>query len=176
MRINKVSNPTFVTESQTVSFLNKKGFEKVGTYYVCKDSASLFKVLGRAKGIPETNFFSSSGEFIAYGDSSCPGLAMNFAKTFTPDGHYKTDPSFKLEEIMSLVKPVGGISVDKNFKADFSVVFYWATFVGKINNNVFEIADELKKNSLIKIRFLFVNVDFQKSWGMKNIPIVVSNK
>ena len=175
MRINNVSDPGFVTEAQTITFLDRRGFETYGTYYVCRDSSSLIKVIQTIKAIPETNFFNSQGEHLIYGDSICPGLAMNFAKTLKPENRSTIDSSYTLEDIMNLVKPVGGVIYNEDPRFDFSVIFYWATFVGRINNNVFEIAEELKKNPQLKIRLLFVNVDFQDSWGMKNIPQIISN-
>jgi hypothetical protein len=173
MKINQVSSPSSVTEAQTISFLDNRGHGKYGTYYVCRDSLSLFKVIEKIKAIPEIDFFNNNREHLVYGDSICPGLAINFAKKLKPERTYKIDSSYNLEDIMNLAQPVRGDFYEKASKFDFSVIFYWASFVGRINNNVFEIVDELKNNPRLKIQYLFVNVDFLESWGMKNSPQII---
>jgi hypothetical protein len=170
MKMNGVTNPRLVTESQTISYLNRKGFTNLNSYFVCRDSLSEFKIINMIKAIPETNFFNNKGELLVYGDSICPGLAAQFSRSLIKEGKYRVNSAYSFGNLMKLIRPVedGKGTVPANI--DYIVVFYWAKFVGNINDNVFELGKELNKNKDLKIHYVFVNVDFLKSWGMKKIP------
>jgi hypothetical protein len=170
MKMNGITKPQIVTVEQTLRFLEKKGIKENINYFVCKDSASILHMFEIIKAIPGTNFFNQKGSLLVYGDSICPGLAMNFAKSLNRNSINRIDPSYKFEDMMRLVKPVYNTSDLRVSDYDYMVVFYWAIFAGNINKNVFEIADELKKKDSLKILIVYVNVDFLKSWGMKKMP------
>jgi len=170
MRLNGVTTPKFITEQQTMKFLEKKGIVENANWFVCKDSASIIKIIEMIQAIPATNFFTRSGDLLFYSDSSCPGQADQFARSLSSDQVYKIDASYRIGDVMKLIKPVRDNLTFQFNDCDYTVFFFWATFAGKINNNVFEIADVLNKKDSLKIRIIYVNVDFLKSWGMKEIP------
>ena len=168
--MNGITQPKFITEEQTVKFLRKKGMQDNGHYFVCKDSASILTVIEMIRALPDINFFNQEGDLLVYGDSICPGLAMDFARSLNRNSVNKINHSYKFKDVMKLVKPVYNIPDLRISDYDYTVVFYWAMFAGSINKNVFEIADELKKKSSLKILMVYIDVDFLESWGMKKIP------
>lgn len=170
IKINGVTQPKFITEEQTLEFLKKKRIQDNRNYFVCKDSASILTVIEMIQALPGINFFNRRGDLLVYGDSICPGLAMDFARSLNKNSVNRINYSYTFKDVMRLVKPVYNIPDLRISDYDYTVVFYWAMFVGSINKNVFEIADELKKKSSLKILLVYVDVDFMRSWGMKKIP------
>jgi hypothetical protein len=170
MKMNGVKTPDFVTEQQVTKFLKKNGVPENANLFVCRDSASLLSLLFKVGSIPETNFFNSKGELLVYGDSVCPGLASKFASSLSQTNAKRVDPSYRFEDIMAFVKPLTDNKLIHVADYDYTVIFYWATFTGNINNNVFTIEKDLKNNTHISCQILYVDLDFLKSWGMKNIP------
>jgi hypothetical protein len=169
-KINGVTRPEFVTEQQTRDFLRRKGVREDRNFYVCKDSASILKIIVLLRSIPEANFFNRKGELLVYADSSCPGKACLFAKSLKKDSVYRVNSSYHLPDVMKLIKPVSDNAPLQDDETEYTVLLYWAIFAGKINKSVFDIGNELEKKDSPKIRVAYVNVDFLRSWGMKKIP------
>ena len=175
MKINNVTKPQFVTESQTVDFLKKKGITDESTFFVCKDSASIISLIMKVQALPSANFFNKNGNLLYYAETSCTGKAKECAESLTKSSLNRVDPSYNFSDVIKSIKPEPGNFPFRLADYDYIVVLYWATYLGMLNKHAFEIAAVLNQNHALKIKVIYVNVDFQKSWGMKSIPEIKLN-
>lgn len=175
MKINGVSKPKFVTEDQVVKFLKEKSIPVDGNLFVCKDSSSIFSMILKIQALPSVNFFNNNGDLLYYAETSCTGKAKECAESLTKSSLNRVDPSYNLSDVIKLTKPEPSNFIFRPADYDYTVVLYWATYLGTLNKHAFEIADELKKKDSLRIKIVYVNLDFQEFWGMKAIPEINLN-
>jgi hypothetical protein len=171
MRLNGIRNP----RAESVETVRKKlcSYDPEYAGYLCvlKDSASLYTMMKKIKQIPSNSIYTGQGSRIRFFDTSyCAGVALDFARKLNPDSSYTLYPESSFSELIPCLTPLGDKVDLQTEPYDFTVVFFWANFMGRGNHNVFLIARELEKSYPGKINYLFVNVDIQKSWNMKTMP------
>jgi hypothetical protein len=136
-----------------------------------KDSAALYTMMKKIQQIPSNSVYTRQGSRIRFIDTSyCAGVALDFARKLNPDSSYTLYPESSFSELIPCLTPLGNKADLQTGSYDFTIVFFWANFMGRGNHNVFLIARELEKSYPGKINYLFVNVDIQKSWNMKTMP------
>src|SRR5664280_1623850 len=146
MKINGVSKPKFVTEDQVVKFLKKESVIVDRNLFVCKDSSSIISMIMKIQALPSANFFNKNGDLLSYAETSCTGIAKECAESLTKSSLNKVDPSYNLSDVIKLTKPEPANFPIRPADYDYTVVLYWATYLGTLNKHAFEIADVLNQN------------------------------
>lgn len=170
MKANRTTKPKMETEDKIIAYLKEKviGFED--GLFICKDSLSFFEVLQMIRDLPSIDFFSPNGALLKYSSTGdCAGKAETFAQMLNPKEKYEIDSSFVIKDIVEKVKMISGKSILNDDSVDYIIFIYWAKYLGKLNDNVFDVVNALKENNRIRIRIYFINVDFQQEWGMKEV-------
>ena len=113
--------------------------------------------------------FNRNGSLVNYKDSaSCQWSAAAYIEKLRSDTSYKTDASRKFSGVFASMIPLsghGGYEANDNY--DYTVVFTWAKFIGKLNDRLFCIHEAALKNTRANIRVISLNVDMQKSWNLR---------
>jgi hypothetical protein len=166
-----VTKPKVETRKSTTRYLGESYKGKIEGIFILKDSASFYKWIAQINGLPTALFFDSRGFELVYADSSyCSGKAEEFASSFSPGMQLETSPDITLQMLNEAVAPVAGDSRIRSDSADCVLIVCWAKWIGKINNNVWEVAQALEKNSWVCSKIYFINFDFQEEWKMHTLP------
>jgi len=83
---------------------------------------------------------------------------------------YSINPEYTLSDICNNVTCLGDKINCNAYDFDFTMVIFWANFMGHANKNVFKIMEEMKSSSPLKINYILVNMDIQESWKMSKMP------
>lgn len=127
------------------------------------DSSSIKKIV--TGSFPKIHFYSKTGNLIL--SDNC----FELLKTYT-DSLYKTD-TFKviksnaLQEELKNARTFDGQLVNLNLPhSDYVVVYYWATWMGKLNRDrlgwLEKRANTDKRKNITVVK---INSDLQKSWN-----------
>ncbi|MBN1198954.1 MAG: hypothetical protein JXA23_06360 [Bacteroidales bacterium] len=170
LRSRGVKNPSFQTEQRIRAFLGKRGVPGYDGSFLVKDSTSFFNLIKRIHSYPSVSYFTPHGELIIINDSGyCAGVAYNYGTTFTSGKPVRIDTSFSLPELNRLIRPLNFPAVIDTGDADIILVACWATYLGKINDNVFATCAAVRNNDYVRSRIYLINIDFLDSWGMTSI-------
>jgi hypothetical protein len=169
-KLKHVSNPKFESEENVSSFLRKVNKSYPENLFLCKDSAAFFSIFMKIHALPEAVFFNSKGEIIRYSEDPCPAKALTFIMNMQEGQKLTIDTSYNLAFLKSKITPYlkNGFLVTSNDQV--TMVVFWAVWVGKVNNNVFEIVEALKTRPDLHVQVVFINMDLLDSWGMKHLP------
>jgi hypothetical protein len=171
MKVNRVSKPAIETKESIQSYLSTNSYTFYDSLFVAKDSTSFFKLVEMVVGFPSVDFFNSRGELLEYSTTGdCTGKADHFAVNLQPDSNYRIDSSYLLKEVMDKLKGIHGMGNMSGRKFDFTVLIYWAKYLGNVNNNALAVMKTVQNNKKIRCRIYLIDLDFQNDWGMKAIP------
>jgi hypothetical protein len=171
MEVNRVSKPAIETKESIQSYLSMNSCTFYDSLFIAKDSTSFFQLVKMVVGFPSVDFFNSNGELLEYSTTGdCTGKADNFAVNLKPDSNYRIDSSYLLKEVMDKIKGIQGMSNMSGRKFDFTVLIYWAKYLGNVNKNALDVMKTIQYNKKIRSRIYLINLDFQNDWGMKVIP------
>jgi hypothetical protein len=115
--------------------------------------------------------FNRKGEFIEYKNpASCQWSAAEYVEKLKRDTTYQALDAPKLWTVIPGLIGLNGTSfpVPDSGKVDYTIIFTWAKYIGKLNERLFCINDAARNNRQAEIRVISLNVDVQKSWNMKN--------
>ena len=115
--------------------------------------------------------FNRSGYNVDQMDTGyCAGRALKFAMKLGTGQEESLDPGIRIEDVYQRIISTGE-SIDTSYSEyHYTVVIFWAKFMGRSNLNVFQLMEELKKRKEMNMNFLLVNVDVQRSWNVDWIP------
>jgi hypothetical protein len=114
--------------------------------------------------------FNRQGLVINFKDTaSCQWSVANSVRKLKRDSVYEIDTSRTCRGLMSSLVPLTGILIHPNDveEYDYTVVYTWAKYIGKLNERLFEISEAARNNSSASIRVISLNVDMQKSWNLR---------
>lgn len=167
-----VKNPSFQSVQRVRDFLDRHGVPEYDGSFVLKDSASFYEFIRTIRHFPSVSYFTPEGGLIVINDSGyCAGITFDYGVSFTPGQPVVIDTSFSLPELNGLVQPLTQQAKMDTGDADIILVGCWATFLGKINGNVFGTCEAVRKNCEVNSKIYLINTDLMESWGMNTIPV-----
>jgi hypothetical protein len=173
LSINGVSKPRIESKESTLSYLSSNSFDLADAVFTAKDSTAIFQIINMIGNIPGVDFFNRKGELVEYSSTGdCPGKADRFAAMLEADSNYRTDSSYHLKDVMDKVEGLYRRENMLNEEADFTILIYWAKYLGKMNKSVMKVMKTIQANKNIRARIYLINMDFQQTWGMKTIPVI----
>jgi len=139
-----------------------------------KDSAAFFKINKMFAGSPEIIVFNGSKKYIPYKNdsSSCNASVDNVLKTLcqiNEDG-VKTRRVVEFDSLFScFADPNQSLKTFELAKYDYVVFINYAKFADGINKtHIIPWNKIIKENvSSCKTKYIFVNMDYLESWGIK---------
>jgi hypothetical protein len=169
--INGIKDPKVETKESIVKKCNHYNKSYSSLLCIPADTASLRNLLKICKGFPRDIIFNRNGQLIIPEDTSfCAGKAMTFALKLDTNGEYKVNPKTTLSDIRKNVTVLGNKVSFEASDFDFTMVIFWANFLGVGNKNIFKIMEEMTAKSQLKLNFILVNMDIEKSWNMTFMP------
>jgi hypothetical protein len=167
-----IRSPRMETPQSITDYARKQG-QDPDNVWLFSDSAAFAK-FNRDTLYRKSYFgalvFSRQGLVINFKDTAtCQWSVANAVREMKKDSLYRIDKSRKYEDLMSSLVPLTGISfLSKDMKEyDYTVIFTWAKYIGKLNERLFEITEAARNNSNANIRVIALNVDMQKSWNLR---------
>jgi hypothetical protein len=159
-----IKKPTPKTEAEIRASANRHGLMADSIYSLPLENFANFTSL------PTIKLFSTHGTYIPYSATEdCPAPIPAFISNLRSDSTFKQDTSraqlpLVLSDFRNLQGESANISVAKD--ADFVMVVYWASFVGKRNKDAREWMQHALDNHNAKIQIINVNCDFQAWWDL----------
>jgi hypothetical protein len=170
-KLKGVKSPKLETAQSVYDYLQKHYQGTLKYLFVPRDSASFYSTFSSFPDFPGVGFVNSKGQLIIYSDTNyCSGTAQKFATGLEDPESYPTDPFFKLTTFMEMLQRAGPESTENDEPYDCILIVFWAKYLGSINKPGFDVAEGLEKNSRVRSRIYFINLDFQEQWGLKTIP------
>jgi hypothetical protein len=170
-----IKKPKTETPESILAFAIKQG-QNPDNIYLFRDSVC-FKTFMKDSLYKKAYFsaivFNDKGLIMNYKDSaSCQWSASAYIQQLKKDTVYMIDDSHKFSSIISSLTPLNGqnLNVMNAQNYDYTVVFTWAKYIGKLNERLFRINEFAKNNPYAKIRVISLNVDVQKSWALRENP------
>lgn len=157
-----MKDPEMETKESIYTYAKEIGM-KDSEFYVI-DSSQLKEIY---KGsFPKVYFFNEAGDMII--DGNCFGALPELVDTLKTKQKFKIIKSNFLPEVLTTIKTFDGDSIQKTEgNSQFTIVYYWAKWMGSINKTKLKALEERIKNMQeLDIRLIKVNADIQKSWGM----------
>ena len=171
-----VKKPKPKTETQVLEFLEKNNYstdnlyglnqiahsQRVGT---TQSSVGLFTT---------TELYNKAGFLVSAKDSTindCWGKVYDFYKNIQDAERLKADSTKSVYADSLLIKGLVNLSghpqpmfVTEDY--DYTVVVYWASFLGKLSRQNIELARLIKlHNPSLKIQIIQINTDYRSSWS-----------
>lgn len=167
-----VRNPKKETAESIRAYATKYG-QDPGKVWLFRDSTA-FSWFSSDSIYRKTCFgaivFNDIGLLLNYRDSSsCQWSAAAYVNQLKRDTTYRIDESRKFPAVFSYLVPLAGrssLAADTS-RYDYTVVFTWAKYLGKMNERLFTINDAARSNPHANIRVISLNIDMQKSWGLR---------
>ncbi len=167
-----IKTPKTETPESILAYAKKQG-QNTDNIYMFKDSASYTKFLKDSlykKAFLSAIVFNDKGLLMNYKDStSCQWSAVAYIKKLKTDTIYRIDESRKFLSVIPFLIPLNAQATQTMNAAgyDYTVIFTWAKYIGKLNERLFCINEAAKNNTNVKIRVISLNVDVQKSWDLQ---------
>jgi len=163
-----VRNPKIQTNESVCRYLSKNGVGAYDGSFILRDSLAFIELIKHVESFPSVSFFTTDGNLIIINDSGfCAGVAHEYASNFKAGSYFRTDTSYHLTELNTLISSLGPPSELETGNTDIILVGFWATYFGSVNKNVFGVFEAICNNPGIKCRLYLINTDFMESWGMK---------
>lgn len=127
-----------------------------------------WKQLGKTFGtdMPEALFFDKNGRYVDYHlKADCNANVERFIDQLNPDTTLLPDPDTtrNLRQLLShLQPPLPAL----NNNADYTAVFVWGRFGGKVmKDHLRPWITHAQNQQKVKLQFFLLNMDFQDYWG-----------
>ncbi len=173
-KIKGVKKPGLESTESTLNYLQKKMPDTNSRCFIAKDSLRIKELYDLIGGLPVVDFFTGDGKLIRYSETgSCTGKADDFSKGLEPGKEYPIDPKYLFSDIMNRLTEITSEGSTSMSNCDFIVAVYWAKYAGSLNNSAFGIVKNIQDNKRISASIVYVNLDFQASWGIRQVPRVV---
>jgi hypothetical protein len=167
-----VKKPQIETPESILAFARKQR-QNPDNIYLFRDSVGFMKFVKDSlykKSCFSAIVFNDKGLVLNYKDSSsCQWSAGSYIQELKKDTVYRIDESHKFPALIpSLVPLTGQTLFAMNAPGyDYTVIFTWAKYIGKLNERLFCINEAAKNNHNANIRVISLNVDMQKSWDLR---------
>jgi len=180
MKKYAIKEPRIETIESVSKYLNQ--YSPLYTGYLCvfRDSAALVDWF-KNKNMPgRSHFYNSDGYRIITQDSSfCSGVETNFAGNLKINQVFRIDSTMKFSKLTKNLLPVGEkVNLDPSQYAVTCVIF-WADFMGRMNDQNFQIAESAMKSQPGingRLNILFVDMDIMDFWNTSGNLIKTSVK
>lgn len=165
LKMYNIKEPGVVTKTHILKTALKYGLDTSGIVTVDADQ---FLATLSAQALPDIAVFDRDGAYIEYRatDSSCNSGLFEFIPALHPEGAYRKTGKTSLQEALKKLRDINGheiASLDK--KADFYLLIYWTTWIGKLNKDHVRAWEQLAlKNKNCTIKVVKVNLDIQDYW------------
>lgn len=105
-------------------------------------------------------------------DPNCKGNSLTAIKGFGKETFYPRDSSLTFEKEASKWQYLinkKNYNLNEKKHTDYTVVYYWNTFLGKYLNqeHIIEIKDRIKNNTSVTFDFILINEDFREGMIVK---------
>ena len=168
-----IRSPRNETPESIIAFAKKQG-QSPENIYMFRDSVSYLKFMKDSiykRSCFSAIVFNEKGFLVNYKDSAgCQWSAAGYIAKLKKDTIYRTDESHLISSVIpSLIPVTGSASPDLHAQGfDYTVVFTWAKYIGKLNDRLFCINEIAKNNPYARLRVISLNVDMQKSWCLRD--------
>ena len=116
---------------------------------------------------PKVYFFNEAGDLIISGN--CFGALPELVDTLKSKKNFDIVKPNYLSEVLNKVKTFDGNPVTQlDVNSKFTIVFYWAKWMGKLNKTkLLALEQRIKElENQVDIRLIKINADFQSSWKL----------
>ncbi len=137
--------------------------------YIFRDSAGL-NAFDRTIGkLPEIGFYYRGCCLMKVrSEDDCHKTIEMIIDSLSRDRSYALDSLDRFADLVSRIcHPDGSpVNLEDTARADFNVVLYWATYLGKINKRNTLVWEEklYEKGKVLGINVFKVNCDYQEAW------------
>lgn len=176
-----ITSPRSETPESVVSFA--RGFRQdPENIFIFRDTTGYFAFMQDSiyrKSCFSAIVFNAKGMLIRYKDTgSCQWSAAAAVKRLKKDTVYSVEGSCSLATLTAGLVSASGDSVfaDRPDSIDFTVIYTWANYLGKLNERLFAIGEAVRNNPNARIRVISLNIDMQKSWKLRKDQMVRFNK
>jgi hypothetical protein len=168
MKKYSVGEPCIESIGSVRESLDRYSPQYEGFLCVFRDSAALVDWFRNSNLPGRSHFYNRDGYRIITQDSNfCSGVETDFAKTLSLEKKYRIDSVSTFAKLGTCLLPAGDkVSLDPS-QSDFTVVIFWARFMGKINDASFQIASAALNSPAAKqgkVNILFVDMDIMDFW------------
>ena len=167
-----IRSPKTETPESIIAFAKKQG-QSPENIYMFRDSAGYFRFMKDSiykRACFSAIVFNDKGILVNYKDSaSCQWSAAGYIAKLKKDTTYRTDESRMISSVIPSLMPVTGCaSPDLQGQGfDYTIIFTWAKYIGKLNDRLFRINEIAKNNPRARLRVISLNVDMQQSWCLR---------
>ncbi len=163
-----IKKPRPVPDSKIIKKALDIGIDTAQLYTIKKDQ--YYSVLQAIGTLPNIRIYDANGLHYKYWESpdECKAGAAEFLKNLRRDADSKAlnDSAFyrlplELETLHGKAFAQSTLSQD----AEFYVIVYWGTFLGKLNREYLESwMKESRENRNVNIHLIYVSCDMRKAW------------
>jgi hypothetical protein len=170
-----VRDPRIETRESLLKYIQKQGQDPENIYLFRDTLAynSFFKDTVFKKAFFSAIVFDKKGSIVDYKDpKSCQWAAVGYIEKLKRDTLYALDTTHNIFTVLPSIVPLNDrhpVSINQP-DYDYTVIFTWAKYIGKLNDRLFVISEAAKNNKKASIRVISLNIDIQDSWGYKEIP------
>lgn len=166
-----ITQPKEETPEKLIGFLEENHFPQ-GNQYIFSDSAAYSQAMRNpvfSKHLLSHMIFDRQGILIRRDTTQCQWSGHDKLKSLSTDSIYLKGDGLHLNQILSQISPFGRDELPSgSFQdPDFTVIVTWAKFIGKYNYRLFALADAPNLNKTSRIRMIWLNVDMQEAWKLK---------
>ncbi len=160
------------TPESLVAFLKEMNQQLPGQY-IFSDSASYLKFIWSpffSKHLMHTLFYTERGYMNQFVDSNkCQWSGGYFIARLKRDTLYATDTSNRYQTLLKSIVPLAPATTDGEDAGpcDFTLLVPWGKFIGRYNERLFANDLAIGKNRGVTIRVIYLNIDMQKSWNLR---------
>jgi hypothetical protein len=166
-----MKQPMEETQQSLQTFLEKHHFP-LNDQYILRDSSAFIRLMQnktfnkRALGY---FIFNSEGDLLGRDSLKCQWATYVEIAELHPDSSYHLEPGLNVDNILGSIVPL--VNTDSFTRvatnSKFTVVVTWAKYLGKINQQLFGFDKALLANQTTSIRWIWLNMDMQQSWGLE---------
>ena len=114
-------------------------------------------------------FFRSDLKRMARDTTHCQWSGGAQVQNLKKDTTYTCYDELNFSDIWPYIKPLSDTVVKPVVNPgdyDFILVYTWARFLGKFNERILNVSDDIENRPDLKILLVYLNFDMQKSWNL----------
>jgi hypothetical protein len=166
-----ITQPKIETPQSLTRFLRVHHYP-LKNFYIFKDTFDYITMLKNPvykKNVLNTIIVDKDFQKITIDTVHCQWSGGYFVNRLNKDTLYLQEPSLDVRKLLSMIISIPDSLTPSLSKGDFDfiVINIWAKFIGKMNERLFATIPVAEKRKDLKIVFINLNIDIQKSW---NIP------
>ncbi len=167
-----LTQPRVETPGKIAAFVKKYKFP-AENQHIFSDSACYGQAIRNplfSKYLLSNMIFNREGLLLQRDTAQCQWSGYDMVKSLRSDSAYATCNDLQLEQVLTLIQPLGKDMVCDNLTGnpDFTVIVTWAKFIGTYNARLFVLSEAVTQNATARIRLVWLNVDMQESWKLNS--------